>query len=167
MCVAVDSNCMVEMQNDRVSEAMGPATLALNHILANTYIALDQGMQCQQEWLECMPGPFGEEFKSWIDQLIVLQKVRYLPVRAPAQLGRTCAQLGLPKKDHKWVKLCDHHCVQFLVTEDIDFFDPTMKRAPAATKERIKRELCGPMRRMIKGATGAEVICIQHVTNVI
>jgi hypothetical protein len=158
---------MVEMQIDRVSESCGPATVALNHILATTYIALDDGMQCQQEWLECMPGPYGEEFKSWLDQLIVLQKIRYLPVRAPAQLGRACAQGGLPRKDHKWVKLCSHDCVHFLVTEDIDFFDPTKKAAASATKTRLKHNLCGPMRKMIRRATGAEVICIEHVTNVV
>lgn len=156
---------MVEMQVDRVSESYGPPTVALNHILANSYMALDDGLLCQQEWSECMPGPFGEEFKSWMDQLIVLQKIRYLPVQAPVQLGKSCGALGLPKKDHKWVKLCSHQCVHFLVTEDIDFFDPKLKKAPAEIKNKAKAKLSGAMRKMIRDATGAEVICIQHVQN--
>ena len=167
MCVAVDTNCMVEMQIERVSEAAGPATEALNLILAATYLALDSGMHCQQEWFECMPGPYGEEVKSWLDQLIVHQKIRYLDIDACPHLMKTCGHAGLPNKDKKWIKLCAHDCVKFLVTEDIDFFDPSLKSAKSTEKTKLKQKLGGKMRQLIRKETGVEVICIHHVPNFI
>jgi hypothetical protein len=88
-------------------------------------------------------------------------------VQAPPRLAKACNLLGLPKKDHKWVKLSSHECVHFLVTEYIDFFDPRLKCAPAAATQKAKANLAGDMRKMIATATGAEVICIQHVTEYI
>ena len=163
MCVAVDSNCMHAMQYERVSETEGAATAALHHILETSYIALDSGQLCAQEWLDCMPGPFGEEVRGWIDTLIVKQKIRLLDLPSCPVLIKKVSQDGLPKKDQKWVKLCMHNCVKFLVTEDIDFFDPKLKKATTASKQDTKNKLSGDMRKLIRRETGAEVICLNHV----
>jgi hypothetical protein len=163
MCVAVDANAMHAFQIGRLSDVDTAETRALEHILNTTYLALDDQQICVQEWLNCMPGPFGEEVKDWMDLLLNNGKLRYLPAPPCPQITRRCRQGGLPPSDMKWIKLCAHECVDWFLTEDIDFFDPTRKRASAAAKARAKLNRNGPMLRLIRQATGTEVIAFSHV----
>lgn len=166
MCVAVDTNMMVRFQRERVLQDYGEATNCLNRILTNTYIALDQGDLCVTEYYQTLPGALSEEVKAWITQHINDGKLRLLPFGAYQRAINQCRQAGLPQRDHRWVKLCAHDCVTHLFTDDIDFYDPSVKNGSENQKRRAKIERRGRMLRIIENETGVVVFCPAHICEV-
>jgi len=64
--------------------------------------------------------------------------------------------LGIPTKDHKWVRLAVGSTGKWIVTDDVDFFDPSKKKADKKTKDKVK---CrgGPCSKALKKVYGIDV----------
>ena len=75
---------------------------------------------------------------------------------------------GVPKEDHKWVRLARSVPAEFIVTEDIDLFYPTKKKnCSAKLKAKIKATCVGNVAKHLKKSYGIHVICCAHVPNVV
>jgi hypothetical protein len=166
MCVAVDANMMVLFQRERVLQDYGLLTSCLERILSSTYLALDQGELCVTEYYQTMPGPLAEEVKAWITQAINDNKLKLLPYGNHQDAVRRCRQAGLPQRDLRWIKLCSNDCVTHLFTDDIDFYDPTVKDGSEAQKNRAKLQRRGTMLRLIEDRTSVTVFCPHHLDDV-
>jgi hypothetical protein len=163
MCVAVDANMMVQFQRERVLQTYGQASTCLDRILMNTYLALDEGDLCVIEYYQSLPGALSEEIKSWITQKINDGKLRLLPFGNYQQAVQRCKQAGLPRKDHRWIKLCTHDCVTHLLTDDIDFYDPTAKNGSQSEKARAKIKRKGKMLKIVEKEAKVNVFCPDHI----
>jgi hypothetical protein len=79
-----------------------------------------------------------------------------LPTTSCPNLRKQLFKLGFPKSDMRWAKLAAHACVQFLLTEDIDFYDP--KRKGTRNCDKLKDDRSGAVLKLIKKDAGCEVI---------
>lgn len=163
MCVAIDSQMMVQFQRERILEQPSIGMECLQRILRTTYLALDDGDHCVSEYYQTLSGMLGEEMRTWITQAINDNKLRILPFGDFRQSLRRIAQAGLPNRDHRWIKLCSHPCVTHLLTEDIDFYDPRAKQGNQAAKRRAKIERRGSMLALIEQCLSVTVFCPDHL----
>ncbi|WP_370030145.1 hypothetical protein [Qipengyuania mesophila] len=157
---------IVRFQRERVLQDGVEATQCLNRILDHSYLALDIGEHCVTEYYETLPGPLSEEVKSWLTLLLNNGKLRLLPFGNYQNIIRQCRQAGLPNKDHRWVKLCTHGCVTHLFTDDIDFYDPTVKNGSANQKHRAKIRRRGAMLRLIEREANITIFCPEHLDDI-
>lgn len=163
MCVAADSNVLIQMQKERLDNDTQQEGDVIRFILERSYLALDIDGHCLQEACECVNGPFSDELRTWVIQLENDGKLRQLALQPNKQLERKIKAGGLPKKDWKWAKLSAHPCVTYLLTEDIDFYHPPDKSAKAARKEARKNNRTGDMLSLLRDHAGVEVISVRHV----
>lgn len=163
MCVAVDANMMVQFQRERVLQTYGQASMCLDRILMKTYLALDKSELCVVEYYQSLPGALTEEIKSWITQKMNDGKLRLLPFGDYKEALKRCRQAGLPQEDHRWIKLCTHECVTHLFTDDIDFYDPAVKKGSQNDKTRAKIKRKGKMLKIIELETNVIVFCPDHI----
>lgn len=164
MSFVVDANAIHAFQEERVAETEGIAVSAVSAILEKSHIALDKEEICYQEWIGCAGGKFPFALSDWVsDQLISGGIVLY--GLAPNTCRKRLTQLGIPQKDHKWVRLAVGSGGFRLVTNDVDFFDPTKKKAPANVKAKIKDNRSGECAKALKKEYNVSVMCLNHVND--
>lgn len=157
---AVDANAIHQFQDERIKEAPGDGHTCISAIIENDCIALDEGGLCLQEWIECAGGRFPFALTDWVADQAILGKIRYFPL-SPNTIRKHLLSLGMPPKDHKWVRLAIGSEGRIIVTDDIDFFDPTRKNAPNASKAKIKNKGTGPCSKVLKKQYGVSVKLLQ------
>lgn len=162
MSFVVDANAIHAFQEERVADAEGIAVTAVSAILEKSHIALDKEERCYQEWIECAGGKHPFALADWVsDQLISGGIILY--ELAPNACRKRLIQLGMPQKDHKWVRLAIGSGGFRLVTDDVDFFDPTKKKAPANVKAKLKETRSGECAKSLKKEYKVDVMCLIHV----
>lgn len=157
----VDANVINKFQGERLADP-GLAHEALASIFSCGHIALDEGGQCRQEWIECAAGTHPFALDDWINDRLVDQAIQLYPT-TPDSMHKALTALGMPKKDHKWVRLAIATAAASLVTEDVDFIDPTKKKADEKTKSKLKATCKGPVSKALRKCFGVQVMCCQHV----
>lgn len=158
----VDANAIHAFQKERISASLGPAHEGVTRILTEHCIALDEGELCYTEWLACAAGTAPYNLADWVADELVAGRIQLFQL-ADNTCRRKLSAYGLPQSDHKWVRLAIGSGGKKLVTEDVDFFDPTKKTAPAAAKARIKHARSGACAKSLKKDFGVSVMCIIHV----
>lgn len=159
----VDANVMNCFQLERIAGSDGLACSALNMIVSVGYIVLDESGLCEAEWIACAGGKPPLALQDWIADMFVAHRIRLIRLQNE-NLYTELKKLGVPKSDHKWVRLAISAESGIIVTEDIDLFDPTKKmNCSSATKSRIKRDRTGPVSKYLRKKYAIEVICLQHV----
>lgn len=159
----VDANVMNLFQQERYSAEFGIAHEALEAILASSFVALDADGQCEAEWLSCAKGKPPLDLQDWIADMYVQEKLRLFPYTCDSMF-RELSGLGIPKKDHKWVRLARSSSSDVIVTNDIDLFDPSRKKdCNSKIKDRIKENRSGPVCKYLRKNHRIEIICPVHV----
>jgi len=163
--VAVDANCIAQFQQERLGLKRGHGLRAIRHIMSNHHIVVDARKACEQEWYDCLKGPIGENLKDWVAEQQRLGKI--VPVTCSPQPAHRAAlqRLGFPQSDHKWVCLVASAAAIAMVSEDIDFYDPTRKKSPSRVTDPIKQNQRGPVARYFRRYLGAPVMMLNHVPN--
>ena len=155
---AFDANAIHAFQQERKSEANGPARAALERIFNGDCIALDEDGLCLQEWLDCAESAVPFALGDWVADQMIHGRIRSFPL-CTENLRKMLLNLGLPKKDHKWVRLAIGCGGNLIITNDIDFFDPKKKNASAQQKKKIK-ENGGSCSKFLQKKLGVEVTCM-------
>jgi hypothetical protein len=162
----VDANAIHCFQTERITATPGQAHDGINAICAANCIALDTEKICLQEWIDCAGGKFPFALSDWIGDQIVTGKIRFFNL-APNTCRKDLTAAGLPTPDHKWVRLAIGAGAKHLVTEDIDFFDPSQKKASASTKAQLKASKSGPCAKHLRKTYGISVMCLAHVPDAV
>lgn len=161
----VDANVMNLFQSERFKGETGPASESLDLMTLHSFIVLDAGGHCQDEWIACAGGKPPIALEDWIADMFVRQKIQLVPMISDS-MHQELTGHGIPKKDHKWVRLARSSSADVIVTEDIDLFDPTKKNAcTAPAKAKIKSSRKGPVAKFLRKAYKIDVICIEHVAD--
>lgn len=163
MPYVVDSNVMNYFQIERKNDEYGTFQNAIDIITTNSSIALDDGEICMKEWLSCAEGAYPLALSDWINDMLVAQKIQLFEMSSDPKYN-VLKNLGIPKKDHKWIKLAYGSNSEHIVTEDIDLFDPKKKNASQKVKKKIIINCKGPVARFLK-KKGIEVICCDKLCN--
>lgn len=158
----IDANAIHAFQQERIREAPGLAHDAIEAIFSAHCIALDVEKLCYQEWIDCAGGTFPFALIDWISDNLVAGKINFFEM-APNSCKRQLTNLGLPQKDHKWIRLSIGCAGRRLVTEDIDFFDPTKKTAKSHVKAQLKADRSGACAKGLRKDFDVSVMCLDHV----
>lgn len=153
----VDANVMNAFQKERLLASEGPACAAINAMTNGHFIVLDEGGLCQQEWVDCAGGTFPLALNDWIADMLIVQKIR-LGLLCEDSMHKELSVLGVPKKDHKWVRLAKGTQSDIIVTDDIDLFDPTKKSSSSKIIAAIKSNSSGPVAKHLRKRHGITVL---------
>ena len=155
--VTVDANVMKKFNRDFLAHEDSSLTILIEQTLTLHGIVIDIGDKVQHEWFTQCPSAL---FKEWFVQNMKLGRIRMVkPFIAEQHKRELLTKLGFPKRgyDLTYVAVANVTQKRYIVTEDIDFFDPTKKHAENQTKEKIKRERSGPVCRYLRREMGIVV----------
>lgn len=158
----IDANAIHAFQEERINGVEGEAHLALRSIFMSDCVALDEESICIQEWIDCAGGAFPFALTDWISDEIVSGHIKIFSL-SDNTCRKLLLQLGIPQKDHKWVRLAIGCNGRKLVSGDIDFFDPSKKQASRSVKQAIRSARRGPCVKALKKAYRVDVLCLEHV----
>ncbi|MFN7121429.1 MAG: hypothetical protein ACK4NM_05285 [Hydrogenophaga sp.] len=128
---------------------------------------IDDGGQIEQEW-RTLANYATEWFNEWLADSLADGRIYEIPPSTDPQLVRRYKALGFPNTTDIWyIKtahgLC-HICKRsrpFLIAEDIDFYDPKLKKAP--NKVQIFRRGTGTVCDRLE-KDGIDLRCIDNAT---
>jgi len=124
------------------------------HLFASTYqIYFDDSNHIKNEWEALVER---EWFNSWLVEQIQNDKIRVIPIKdncrdLKRRLEKDC---GFPKSADFWYIKTTKSSLEYannsiLVSEDIDFFDPTKKRSVSgAARKQLLEKTNNPIQRM-------------------
>lgn len=158
----IDANAIHAFQEERIRGEPGLAHNAIEKIFSRHTIALDEEKLCLQEWIECAGGSFPFALQDWINDQLAMQRIVFAGL-ASNDCRRDLISVGLPQKDHKWVRLAIGCDGRRIVTGDIDFFEPRKKNASAKEKQKLRQSRKGACARMLRKSYAVEVMCFEHV----
>lgn len=136
--IALDANAILVFQQERLNGMNGDGHAAVQRAIEYGCIALDIDGACLQEWIDTAEGHAPFALSAWVDDQLAMGNIRLFETKG--NLFRALNAIGLPKKDHKWVKLAISCKGRIIVTNDIDFFDPRAKKAPEEKKLKLKEK---------------------------
>ena len=158
----VDSNLINLFQDERAREIEDEAHAALDAIFTNGHIVLDDSEQCQTEWMSCAAFAPPIALADWIADMMQKEKIQLKPLTC-GSMHKELTGLGIPKKDHKWVRLAISADSPLIATNDIDLIDPTSKKSGAVTRAKIMASCKGPVSKYLKKSYGINVLCCAKV----
>lgn len=160
----VDANVVHVFQEERVREDPGIGSAAISAVFGIGFVALDAEEKCQTEWMNCALAKYPLNLMDWIADRMVDGKIKYWPLGDQPSFKEMTAQ-GIPKPDHKWIRLAKSSSAVAVITNDIDLIDCKLKKASAKIKAKVRASGRGQTKRYIKKQTGADVICCEEVEN--
>lgn len=158
----VDANAIHAFQQERITRSAGLAHAAIEAIFAADCVALDKEKLCLQEWIDCAGGKVPYALMDWVGDELVNGRIRFYGL-ADTACRKQLQGLGLPKSDHKWIRLAIGCDGRKLVSGDVDFFDPGKKKASAKEKEALRLSRSGACCKALRKEFGIEVMCLEHV----
>ncbi len=160
---AVDANCICHFQRESIVGEPGLYHQAIERLLQDGQLVLDEGGLCRQEWLDTASGPIQLNLNDWINDLIANNQLSLAAITPVGRHRKQLSSLGVPKKDHKWFALCRDSTAATFLTEDIDFYDPREKLAGDGRRRRVMLSGSGPVKRFFRAEAGTEVTCCEHL----
>lgn len=159
----VDANLINLFQSERTQAIEEVAHAALAAILANGFIVLDESQHCESEWLSCAVGTYPLALADWIADKLREEKIQLIEFTCNS-MYQELNRLGIPKKDHKWVRLARSANSPLIATDDIDLIHPEMKeRCDSKRLKGIKLSGKGPVAKHLRKVYGISVKCPERV----
>ena len=161
----IDANVLKEYYQETVLELSGSLTGSVKLVFERDgVIYVDEGGQIEAEWASVVDRDW---FEVWYSRQLVEDKIRELSVACFPELGKQLKILGFPhgSKDIWYVrtaKQCKAAGIDpcLLVSEDLDFFDPTRKAASGAARRTILEDKNAPIKRMLRNSESILVHCV-------
>ena len=138
--VVVDTNIIENFYKEYVLEE-GDILILINNILENCGIAITELIEA--EWSRRCNDQL---FSVWFTDNLRDGNIRYvMPEIDRHILKRIHNEFGLPRRgvDKELIKASNVTIIKYILTNDIDLFDPKKKKAQKKEKERIKDHLTG------------------------
>jgi hypothetical protein len=156
--IAVDANVMKKFNQALLSQEDSLYFTLIDQVLKRHGLVIDIAGKVQYEWFSQCPNAL---FKEWFIQNMKLGLIRMVKPSISEQHKRALViGLGFPRRgyDIVYVAIANVTVRRYIVTDDLDFFDPTQKQADHETKERIKRgrkcAVCAYLRRHMSIVVG-------------
>jgi len=159
----VDANVIGYFQQERL-HGEGKFHAAMEAVQSKGVIALDDAGHCKQEWLDCAAGAYPLALADWISDKLVEQKIVLFQF-CDENLHQQLTKLGIPKDDHKWIRLAIGAPAVCIFSEDIDLFSPQRKNSSKKERDKIKSNCGGPVPKYMKRKHGISVICEERVSD--
>jgi hypothetical protein len=148
-------------------ERTGPVSSVFESLGSCVLAFVDEGGQLQGEWRAVAKGA-EEWFDAWLADAFATGKLYAIEPSNDAQLRTRYLKLGFPggrdlwyiRVAHQLTKMCSKS-EPHLVAEDVDFFDPTQKKASQKIKLLLSGK--GPVADQLE-KDGIRACCIRNFT---
>ncbi len=151
--VAVDANVMKGFTFNYIREEVCPARSLVEKIERTSGFAIDRGGKLRQQWLDTCGNRSGSPFFEWFFQKVKEGVIREVDAtlhhHRKKALWNDC---GLPRDRYEitYIEVANVTDERYLVSEDIRFFDPTLKLADEDAKTYAKTNRRGRVCQYLK-----------------
>jgi hypothetical protein len=148
--LVVDANIMSYYMREKKNED-GELFKLIEYIINYCGLAINDAVE--REWKNTTGDQF---FCIWFDEYMLAQKIRYVAESNKLtihQKKKIHNDYGLPKKKSKdidYIECAINTEIKYILTDDIDFFDPKKKMASAREKFKVKNQRQGALCRFLK-----------------
>jgi hypothetical protein len=137
--------------------------ILVEFILSHHKIAIDRAGKIKQEWCGRTQPDVAEE---WLTDQLKQDRVVLMAARMDNDIkNKIFNDFGLDRreKDIEYIKTANVTAMKYIVTEDIHFYDPKMKKANKATHERMKEGREGRLLRYLEKKLAITVASLRHL----
>lgn len=165
MARVIDANVLKEHYQVSVLELPGSLTgNTLDAFNRAEPIIIDDGDQIENEWKSLVCHDW---FDIWFSRMLTEEKIKMVTAKSCPQLAALLTKHGFPKnsRDIWYIRtaksfLKSNNATCFLITEDLDFFDPTKKGTSGVARVAIMKNQKSPLRHALKKAESINVLCL-------
>lgn len=159
--VVVDANIIKIFIIEEMKDC-GDICELINNLLGSYGLAVNK--MVEHEWQSIIGSQF---FNEWFTMNILSERIKYVndSVKVTfAQKKKINITYGLPKnsRDIKYINCAINTKIRYILTEDIDFFDPKKKQASAEEKRRIKNQRQGKFCKFLNSEFGITAGLPEH-----
>lgn len=164
MCdgVVIDTNVIVEYRKEYFYEE-GEILNLVENIMNSCGIVITN--KIESEWEKTC---FDQLFREWFTVNVMNEKIQYVNPHIDQEIMKKIHnKYGLPKKgcDGELIKAANVTMLKYILTNDMDLFDPKKKKAMRKEKERIMRNRNGNLCKYLKKNLGIIVGSPEHCNN--
>lgn len=165
MSAVVDANILKAFYEKTVLEIEGSLTACPEEVIEGLeYIYLDDGGQIEHEWRSLVDP---EWFESWLSNEMAIGNIGLLQVDNHAATCKKIYKIGFPRgsKDIWYVRTAKQVSISqakpsVLITEDIDFFDPTKKGTSGEARIRVLKSKNSKLKKLLYKEEDISVLCL-------
>lgn len=155
-----DANCWCEYVTETLYGAPGVGC-KIFEIAAESAggILMDDGGIARQQYIS-MKRPYAEElYNVWAEAGTTKGWLKLIDLSGKDAMHKPLKALGLPKSEHIFFRIAVHGAANYIISLDIDFFDPTKKKADSKSKQKAMASGLGPVCKAMKKSYGISICC--------
>lgn len=166
--VVVDACIMQEFLHEFLANVMGTARGVVEALGSGIGLAIDSGGKIRHEWFTTCENPY---FKEWYAQARYLGKIREVKPEISEQHKKALQRLGLPNNsyDRVYISVANATATRYILSSDIDFFDPCLKHSNEKAKCRARDDrqgkLCRYLHKEMKIRVGTAIHAYAEILN--
>lgn len=163
MKIVIDANIIAGIYKSVVleidSDIIGDASIIHERLdckggscMSKDVVYLDEGGHIENEWRKLAKS---EWFDIWLGDLFISGAAENITVGTCKDLVKSIRTLGFPTSKDSWYVRTAYTAILHdepihLITQDIDFYDPSLKSTTAKNRERTIKNSLGPVSRSLK-----------------
>lgn len=159
MATVLDANCWCLYVDEEINSMDGLGKESYVKAEMSGGLLFDDGCMMRQQYID-MRRPYAEEiFDNWFNDKLVYGAARLVDASEANDANKSLANLKIPRKEHIFMKTALAGRARWLVSLDIDFFEPEAKMKPSKTKQKIISDSSGSVCKHFRKAWGIHVCC--------
>lgn len=155
--VTIDACVMRDFMEEFLANVKGTTRVLVEEVAAGVGLAIDQGGKIKHEWLTTCQNPY---FHEWYAAQVYQGRIKELASTIPEHHKKALSRIGLPPDgfDKVYIAVANNTKIRYIVSCDMDFFDPKLKKGDEKAKCRARDdrrgELCCYLRRRMNIRVG-------------
>lgn len=155
----IDANCWCLYIDERLSETKDCGHGLFEPANPDARLLFDDGLQMKQQYID-LKKPYSEQlFDSWFEAYTLRGQISVVIVKGKANFRKELLKLGLPKGEHIYFRVAAHGCAEFLISGDIDFYDPEKKYVGEKQRLAVLKAGKGPVCRHMRKHHNVTICC--------
>lgn len=155
----IDANCWRLYIDEQLAVATGIGHLLFESEDVSNLILFDEGLQIRHQY-SSLKVPYSEElFDLWFEKQTLSGQVQLISIKGRANLLDELKKLGVPKGEHVYFRVAVHGQADYLISLDVDFYDPSLKLAGEKKKLSLLNSGKGPVCKHMKKQHEVVICC--------
>jgi hypothetical protein len=157
--LVIDANCWRLYIDEKLAVATGVGHLLFEPDDLSSLILFDEGLQIRHQY-SSLKVPYSEQlFDLWFENQTLNGHVQLVSIKGKANLLAELKQLGVPKGEHVYFRVAVHGRAEYLISLDVDFYDPRQKLAGERKKLSLLNSGKGPVCKHMKNEHKVIICC--------
>jgi len=159
-----DANCWRAYVDEKMVGESGVGASMFESRAAEKKILFDADKLMRQQYISLKKPYSGELFDNWFEGTFFDGGIDIVEIKGKTNIYNELKNLGIPKSEHVYFRVAVHGGATFLVSIDIDFFDPTKKKAGETEKRKLVLSGRGPVCKHMKKGYSVVICCPEVFT---